>query len=161
MKRMLTRKPFSKMEGLTLLETMFAIAIGALVLIAAVVFYMSTKQSANANKSVGDMNAIVAAYESYMTGGNALTAGATGTGTDIPKLQTTGYLPTPLNTAWGQAYTTVVTTSPAAVTITITGAPGNTDNTCKAIAQLAGATGTSPSVTQAGDESTCAFTYPL
>ena len=156
MKRMLTRKPFSKMTGLTLLETMFAIAIGALVLIAAVVFYMSTKQSANANKSVGDMNAIVAAYESYITGGNALS-----TSTTISTLQTAGYLPTPLNTAWGQAYDALAATSPATVTITITGAPGNTDNTCKAIAQLAGATGTNPSVTDESDDKTCAFKYPL
>ena len=157
MKRMLMRKPFSKMKGLTLLETMFAIAIGALVLIGAVIFYMSTKQNANTTKTVGDMNAIVSAYESFMAGGNTLAKT-----TDIPALQTAGFLPTPLNTAWGQPYTATPTLSPASVLITVAGidaaGAGGTggDANCDAIWNMVKSTqGTVLGTTG------CSFTYPL
>jgi type II secretory pathway pseudopilin PulG len=154
---MLMRKPFSKMTGLTLLETMFAIAIGALVLIGAVIFYLSTKQNANTTKTVADMNAIVSAYESYMAGGNTLTADI-----DIPALQTAGFLPSPLNTAWGQPYTATPTLSPASVLITVVGiGAAGTDGTggdtnCDAIWNMVKS---SQGVTQGTTD--CSFTYPL
>lgn len=157
MKRMLMRKPFSKMEGLTLLETMFAIAIGALVLIGAVIFYMSTKQSANASKTVGDMNGIVAGYESYAAGGNTISSATT-----MDLVQAAGFLPKPLNDAWGYAYTVVV--SSGSITITIPGIKGATgtagswtgDTNCVAIYNMAQASGTPVSAAD-----TCSVTYSL
>jgi type II secretory pathway pseudopilin PulG len=156
MRRMLIKKSFSKMTGLTLLETMFAIAIGALVLIGAVIFYMSTKQNANTNKAVGDMNAIVSAIQNYTAGGNPL-----GGITDLSDLQSGGYLPNPLNDPWGQQYTIVVASSgsvTASVTITIPGIDMG-DNNCNAIKQSV-VTG-SGAAKDASKSGSCAFTYNL
>ncbi len=165
MKKMLARKPFSRMEGLTLLETMFALAVGALVLIGAVIFYMSTKQSANASKSVGDMNAIVAGYQSYIAGGNTMTSATT-----LTDIQSAGFLPTPLYDAWGQAYTVDSTTTPGVLAITIPGIAGATytaatdsgaasatgDKNCAAIYMMATSSGAPVSST-----TVCSVKYTL
>lgn len=168
--RMVMRKPLGKMAGLTLLETMFALAVGALVLIGAIIFYMSTKQSANTSKAVGDMNAIVAAHESYIAGGYGLSG--LGTTNSIPTLQKGGYLPDPINDPWGQEYTSIVATTPATVTITIPGIgggatvgsgtegqagyvpPSDGDKNCNAIIQMVGSAA-------ATGASGCSFVYPL
>jgi type II secretory pathway pseudopilin PulG len=156
---MLTRKPFSKIRGLTLLETMFAIAIGALVLIGAVIFYLSTKQNANTNKAVGDMNSIVAATESYLAGGNSITDLSGVTNAVVP-LQTGGYLPKPIYDPWGQEYTAVVAKSDTTSTITIK-IPGivKEDNNCQAIVQAAIAGGSATDASTAKTD--CALTYVL
>ncbi len=152
MKKMLTRKPFSRMEGLTLLETMFALAVGALVLIGAVIFYMSTKQNANASKSVGDMNAIVAGYQSYIAGGNAAPSGTTG----LALVQDAGFLPKPLNDAWGIAYKVELSATTGLLNIGIPGI-ALADINCKAITNMVGTSATAATVTGAP----CAFAYPL
>jgi type II secretory pathway pseudopilin PulG len=154
MKRMLTRKPFSKMTGLTLLETMFALAVGALVLIGAVIFYMSTKQSANTSKTVGDMNAIVSAYQSYLVSG----ADATKTPPTIAILQTGGYLPTGsggagvIYDAWGLAYGVEWTPATSTLTITVTGLATG-DKNCAAVTLAVGNAAT--------PGTNCSFAYKI
>lgn len=154
--RMLTTKLYKKMKGLTLLETMFAIAIGALVLVAAIVFYGSTKQSANINKAVRDLNTIVAQTQTYMVAGGVSDLSATDANT-VDVLQKNGYLPNPITDPWGKQYTGTFTlgsnTTATSTTITIVslGSPtGDTpDKSCVAIGQAlsgvatAGATGCS------------------
>ncbi len=118
MKRNLMFKPLGRMEGLTLLETMFALAIGALVLIGAIIFYVSTKQSANASKAAGDMNGIVAGYQSFIAGGNSAD------GVDLSAIQAAGFLPSPLNDPWAQSYTSTYDAAANELTITIPGIGG-------------------------------------
>ena len=145
MKRMLMKRSMGKMAGLTLLETMFGVAIGALILIAAVIFYTSTKNSQNVSKTVTDMNSIVAQTSAYIAPGatalSALTAASTDT---VAVLQSANYLPADMSDPWGQAYTAVTTapaTGTAYVTITVTGlgAPAD-DKNCAAIQQAVSAT---------------------
>jgi type II secretory pathway pseudopilin PulG len=154
--RMITTKLYKKMKGLTLLETMFAISIGALVLVSAIVFYGSTKQSANINKAVRDLNTIVAQTQTYMVAGGVSDLSATNANT-VDVLQKNGYLPNPISDPWGQQYTGTFTlgsnTTPTLTTITIVslGSPTGTspDKNCVAIGQAlsgvatAGATGCS------------------
>jgi type II secretory pathway pseudopilin PulG len=162
MKRMLMRKPVSKMAGLTLLETMFGIAIGALILIAAVIFYTSTKNSQNTSKVVTDLNSIVAQTSSYIApGGTSLTnlTSATTAPGSIGVLQGAGYLPSPMNDPWGTAYSAIVTAGaagvPATTTITVAGAGAPTTATCKAIVQA-----TAPGGTGVGTDS-CDIKFTL
>jgi type II secretory pathway pseudopilin PulG len=165
MKRMLTRKPFSKMTGLTLLETMFALAVGALVLIGAVIFYVSTKQSGNSSKAAGDMNAIVAGIQNYTAQGYSLTSlGSADSAATLTPLQNNGYLPNPLLDPWGQSYKAVITGTTAGdtaqVTISIPGINSTkdtpADKSCTAIAQTV--LGTASDASVAG---TCKFTFNL
>ena len=97
------------MQGVTLLETVIALAIGALVLIGATVYYTSANQTANINKSASDMNSIVAAFRVYAAG-NTVTAD-----TSITTLQNDTLLPNPLINPWGGAY--VITVIPATSTV--------------------------------------------
>lgn len=142
MKRMLMRKPASNMAGLTLLETMFGIAIGALILIAAVIFYTSTKNSQNTSKATTDINTIVAAADNYIApGSDAVAALASpSSGDALGVLQGVGYLPTPMSDPWGQNYAATVTQNktagagvPGTITITINSLKYN-DQSCLAIA---------------------------
>lgn len=132
------------MIGLTLLETMFAITVGAIVLIAATAFYDSAKHSANINKAVRDLNTIVAQTQSYMVAGGVSDLSTTTNGTDtVKKLQTNGYLPTPISDPWGQAYTGTFTlggnTTATTTTITVVSLDSPTgdapDKNCLAIGQ--------------------------
>ena len=157
MKRMLMRNPVSKMAGLTLLETMFGVAIGALILIAAVIFYTSTKNSQNVSKTVTDMNSIVAQTSAYIAPGATALGTLTAADTDtVAILQGANYLPADMSDPWGQAYTAVTTaptTGTAYITITVTGlgAPAS-DKNCAAIQQAV-------SATSIGMGSDCSFKY--
>lgn len=154
MKRMLMRKPFSKMEGLTLLETMFAIAIGALVLIGAIIFYMSTKNSATVSKVMSDMNGITAAADTYIASGNSAT---NLTDDAITTLQTAGLLPTPMNTPFGVPY--AATVSGNKINIVITGL-GLSDAMCTTITSTVANTQSQGVAAGAGTTS-CNFDYTL
>ncbi|MCD6045129.1 MAG: hypothetical protein K0R48_292 [Gammaproteobacteria bacterium] len=144
MKQMLMRKPISKMAGITLLETMFAIAVGALIVIAAVIFYTSTKNSQNTSKATTDINTIVAAADNYIAPGSAalnalITPEAPATDA-IGVLQGVGYLPTPMSDPWGGNYTATVAAStgtnkgsPGTIAITISSL-GYDDALCLAVA---------------------------
>ncbi len=160
MKRILSQKPLGRMAGLTLLETMFALAIGALVLIGAIIFYVSTKQSANANKIAGDMNGIVAGYQSYFAGGNPSTGGIA-----MSVIQAAGFLPDPLNTPFGLQYDAKYTPTATSGTLEIDVSglkPG--DTTCAAVTSLVGSSG-GTSIPTGGTLGTttgnCAYTYTL
>jgi type II secretory pathway pseudopilin PulG len=168
MKKMLVTNRFKKVAGLTLLETMFALAVGALVLIGAVLFYMSTKQSGNTSRAVGDMNAIVSAIGNY-TGQNYDINNLVGTGA-VGILQSKGYLPDPLLDPWGQPYGVTVSTTGAKTQVSITipgiGAAGKSvlgkpisggDKNCNAIVIAVGSAATSGGLLAGG----CAFTYTL
>lgn len=129
---MLTEKSFIKLRGLTLLETVIALAIGALVLIGAVLYYTSTSQTANVNKAVSDMNSIVAAFKVYAAG-NTVTAD-----TNLTTLQNNNLLPNPLVNPWGGAYDVAVipatSTVPTIIGITIVNLRGpDDDKDCAAI----------------------------
>ncbi len=135
--RMLIIKLRSKIMGLTLLETMFSVVIGTLILISAIAFYSSTKQSANINKAVTDLNTIVAQTQAYIVGGGLSDLNAAGANT-VDVLQKNGYLPNPISDPWGQQYTGTFTlgsnTIATSTTITIvslgspTGGASDPDN---------------------------------
>lgn len=157
--RRLTRKPFSKMDGLTLLETMFALAVGALVLIGAVIFYMSTKTSATTSKVITDMNAITAAADTYIASGNS----ASNLSDAMGPLQTAGLLPKPMNDPYGQEYTATVAANSNQIVIAIPGLP-KADQGCTNIATAVGANssnGSSQGVTTGDDSTYCSFSYTL
>ncbi|MCD6045130.1 MAG: hypothetical protein K0R48_293 [Gammaproteobacteria bacterium] len=149
MPAILTRKSGWHMKGLTLLETLFALAISALVLVAAVAFYASSKQSANITKAVKDLNTIVGQTHTYMVMGGLSDLTADNANT-VSVLQGADYLPSPMSDPWGQEYKAVMTagTSTATPTTTITivslGSPtGDTpDKSCVAIEQALGGTAT-------------------
>ncbi len=162
---MLIRKPAThKITGVTLLETMLALAVGALVLMAAVIFYTSTRTNANVSKTLQDMSAIKAGYKAYFASGYTFES----TLTDVEQLQVVqdaGFLPKPLNNAWGQAYTISVNNKnyPGYIVIGIPGlgvattTPSN--SICQTIwvsAQTTGALNTKPS--NLGNVQ-CAFRY--
>ncbi len=168
MRRILKRKPIGKMVGLTLLETMFGVAIGALILIAAVIFYTSTKNSQNVSKTVTDMNTIVAQASAYVAPGAtaASNLNSLNDGNAVKTLQDANYLPPDMSDPWGQAYTAKLTINnavtgdtPAAasattITIKVTGL-NQGDSNCKAVTQAVSANAT-PSTS-----GTCDFTYPI
>lgn len=176
MKRVLMRKPARKMAGLTLLETMFGIAIGALIIIAAILFYKSTQNGQNVNRAVSDINTIYAQAENYIApGATALTAlAATATCTTgsnaICTLQAAGYLPTTLTDPWGNVYDATVTVNPAGVN---KGSPGTIaisptslsadDPNCNAIATAVQGTQTGDVKGSGGatETGTCAITLNL
>ncbi len=158
---MLMRKPAAnKMAGLTLLETMFALVVGAFVLISTVILYKSIRQSATVSQVMSDMNSIRAGYKSYLSSGYKFDAT-----TDILQLQAVqgaGFLPSTLNNPWGLAYTVSVSNSKYLGYIVI-GIPGldtsGNDPRCNAIwkaAEVTGALSTSPS--NVGNIN-CAFRY--
>lgn len=167
MKQMIMRKSLSKMTGLTLLETMFGVAIGALILIAAVIFYTSTKNSQNVSKTVTDMNSIVAQASAYIAPGQTA-LDALSKGDAVKTLQGVNYLPADMSDPWGQAYTASVAANHATtgkgpldtaataanITITVTGLAYG-DSNCKAVTQAVSANAT-PSTS-----GTCDFTYPI
>ncbi len=163
--RMRATKVYKKMKGLTLLETMFAMSIGMMILIGVMLFYGTVKQNTNINKAVRDLNAIVAQTQTYMVAGGVSDLSAAGADT-VNVLQTNGYLPNPISDPWGQQYKGTFTlgsnTTATSTTITVvslgspTGDGSDPDNpdkgadkNCLAIGQAlsgvatAGATGCS------------------
>lgn len=149
MRRMMNKRALRSMAGLTLLETMFAIALGVLVLIAAVVFFSSGKQSTGANKTVEDLNSIVSGYQSYVAMGTPLKADGSAsptaplaslTGT-YKAVQAAGFLPAALIDTVGQGYKVTYQLSSGGVIKGKTGAslnieiPGvkKTDPLCNAV----------------------------
>jgi type II secretory pathway pseudopilin PulG len=158
---MLVRKSAAKMAGLTLLETMLALAIGALVLIGATIFYQSTRQSANVSKGLQDMNAIKAGYRAYLSSGFKLNA--TSDAAQLQAVQDAGFLPNPLNSPWGQPYVVSLTKYPGYIMVAIPGL-GTTkygpvpDSNCDALFAVVLTTGgfaTTPDTA----EYNCAFSY--
>lgn len=132
-----------KVLGLTLIETLLALAVGALVLVGGLIFYISATRNSSVNQTVSDMNAIVTAYRAYALG-NAVT-----TDTTIVTLQNNKLLPNPLISPWGSLYTATVGvatgTTRTTVTIGITnirGSVGSSGSDCTAILQAAGPTAT-------------------
>lgn len=154
MKKILMNKPLAKMAGLMLLEIIFALAISAMVLMGAIIYFASVKQNANINKAVGDMNAIIGAYYNFMTAGNTLTSG-----TKIPQLQ--GYLPSPLYDPWGEEYSLTVDPNAKTIRIGIGGIAGKYDKNCNAIASLAGATSKDSNPANDSTSGQCFFMYTL
>jgi type II secretory pathway pseudopilin PulG len=167
---MFSKKRFTKIMGLTLLETMLALAIGAVVLLGVVIYYTSSRQNGNVTKVVADMNAIMSAYRSYIAQGNTVCGVPSGTctPTTLSILQTAGFLPNPMNDPWGQSYTAVSSGPGGKIFVVIT-VPGissaDEDNTCNAILQSVN-NGTTLALDATGQvpampEDTCQFTYNL
>lgn len=116
---MFLRKSAAKMKGLTLLETMLALAVGVLILMSAVVFYQSTRQSANVSRTLSDMGAIKAGYRAYLASGFQLNASSDAA--QLQAVQDAGFLPNPLNDPWGQSYVVSLTKYPGYIMIAIPG----------------------------------------
>ena len=142
------------MAGLTLLETLFAIVLGVLVTLGAILFFSSGKQSTNANRIVTDMNSIVAGYDNYLATGSTGLSGVTDSSCtstttatascSYAVISSAGYLPTALNAPTGAAYEISYSSTDGQVSITVPGATYD-DSLCKAvIAMVPTATGTSP-----------------
>jgi type II secretory pathway pseudopilin PulG len=152
------------MKGLTLLETMFALAVGAFVLIAVVIVYKSIRQSANVSQTMTDLNAIRAGYKSYLASGYKFDT-TLSSEAQLQAVQDAGFLPDPLNTPWGQPYVVSLTKYSGYITIAIPGLnkvnqdnPSAGDGRCQAIwkaAQASGGLATEPAT--AGYD--CAFNY--
>jgi type II secretory pathway pseudopilin PulG len=160
--KILMRKPAAKMSGITLLETMLALALGVVILMGVILFYQSTRQSANVSKALSDMNAIKAGYKAYLSSGFKLNA--TSDAAQLQAVQEAGFLPNPLNSPWGQPYFVSLTKYPGYIMIAIPGLDttrnGNVinDSRCNAIwinVQTTGGFSTTPP--QAGYN--CAFIY--
>jgi type II secretory pathway pseudopilin PulG len=138
-----TERTLNKIAGVTLLETMLALAVGAVVLVGAIIYYASARQSANVTQVIADMNAIVGAYKTYVGRGNVIGNTAQGGSVGISTLQNKGFLPKPFNDPWGQAYVATSCTSVGGgwggvleIIIIIPGiGTAENDNTCKAIVQ--------------------------
>ena len=141
---------YLNVRGLTLLETLLALAISALVVMGIVMYYGTVSYSSNVSKAVADMNAIVGAYRDYAT------AYPVTTDTTIQVLQDNDLLPNPLIDPWGQGYTAMVTVSTLGTTVTINliGLAKNTDKQCQAIKQAV-----QPAGSPVG--SGCSFVYTL
>jgi type II secretory pathway pseudopilin PulG len=163
---MLVRKSIAKMSGITLLETMLALALGIMILMSVVIFYQSTRQSANVSKVLNDMNAIKAGYKAYLASGYKLNA--TSDAAQLQAVQDAGFLPNPLNNPWGQAYVVSLTRYPGYIMIAIPGLGTTTKQTtngdvindvnCNAIWATVQTTG-GFSTTPAGAGYNCAFSY--
>jgi type II secretory pathway pseudopilin PulG len=168
---MLSKKPYTKIIGLTLLETMMALAVGAVVLMSAVIYYASSRQNANVTKVVADMNAIMAAYRSYIAQGNnvcVVRSSSCSGPTTLSILQTATFLPSPMNDPWGQSYT-ATSSSPGGKMFIVITVPGigsaDEDKTCNAILQIVN-NGNTLALDATGKiytmpEGTCQFTYNL
>ncbi|MCD6045133.1 MAG: hypothetical protein K0R48_296 [Gammaproteobacteria bacterium] len=148
MKKMLIRKPFSNMEGFTMMEVLLALVISFLVVAGIIAAFILAKTNANAHKVVNDMTTIVASVQSYIAAGNSA-SGATDT-----TLANGGFIANPFNSPWGSAYT-IAGTANGTVEITVGGIGGTGDKNCTAITGLVG---TAATVTAGA---TCKFTYPL
>ncbi len=157
---MLLRKPATnKMTGLTLLETMFALAVGAFVLLAAIILYKSITLNSNVNQVMNDMNTIRAGYKNYFVSG--YTFNAADDAAQLLAVQNAGFLPSTLNDPWGLPYFVSVANShyPGKIIIGIPGLDlSSKDPRCNAIwkaAQTIGAQSTNYSWVGYN----CAFQY--
>jgi Tfp pilus assembly protein PilE len=167
---MVEKKCCTKIIGLTLLETMMALAVGTVVLMSVVIYYASNRQNANVTKVVSDMNTIMSAYRFYIAQGNTVcgVASSTCNPASLSTLQTAGFLPNPMNDPWGQSYTAVGSSPGGKMYVVIT-VPGidsaDEDNTCNAILQIVN-NGSTLALDATGQiypmaEGTCQFTYNL
>lgn len=148
------------MAGLSLLETMIALAVGALVLVGAIVFYQTLSRNENVNKTMTDMNSIRSAYKMYYNSGNVLsTANNTTTqANQLLAIQNAGLLPNPLNDAWGQAYVVSLGWYSGNITIAIPGiGMAGGDKNCQAIWNAVQNSGGFKTDTWIGYQ--CAFSY--
>lgn len=114
-------KLYKKAKGLTLLETMFAMSIGTIILIGVMLFYSTVKQNANITKAVKDLNTIAGQTQTYMVAGGLSDLSVASANT-VNVLQNAGYLPTPISDPWAQEYTGTFTlgTSNTSTSTTIT-----------------------------------------
>lgn len=169
MKSILNERTFNKIAGVTLLETMLALAVGAVVLVGVAIYYTSARQSANVTQVVADMNAIVGAYKTYVGRGNVIGNTDRGGSVGISALENKGYLPKPFNDPWGQAYVATSCTSVSGgwggvleIIIIIPGlGTAENDNTCKAIAQAVNSRYAPNSTSCVGSQwaNSCGFQY--
>jgi type II secretory pathway pseudopilin PulG len=158
--KMLMRKPAAnKMIGLTMLETMFALAVGAFVLIAAIILYKSITLNSNVSQVMNDMNTIRAGYKNYLISG--YTFNADSDALQLQAVQNAGFLPSTLNDPWGLPYFVSLTNShyPGYIIIGIPGLDlSSKDPRCMAIWKAAQTTGAlSTNYTWVGYN--CAFLY--
>lgn len=149
----------NKMTGLTLLETMFALAVGAFVLIAAIILYKSIRLNASVSQVMSDMNSIRAGYKSYLASGYQFNA--SDDAAQLLAVQNAGFLPNPLNDPWGLPYAVSLTNSHylGSIVISIPGLDlSSKDPRCNAIWKAAQTTGAqSTNNNWAGYN--CAFLY--
>lgn len=149
-----------KMAGVTLLETMMAIALGVLLVVSGIAFYQSTTQNAKVNKTLTDMNNIRSAYKAYYNSGNSLSTASTDQASQLLNIQNAGYLPNPLMDAWGQPYVISLAWYSGYITVAIPGlGQAPSDKNCQAIwnsIQNSGGFSTQPGQTS---NSQCAFRY--
>lgn len=153
MKKMMFKPSLKKMKGLTLLETMFALALGVLVLIAIMLIYNGTKRTGVQSKVVSDITSIVGGFESYIAAGNPSGAPTMNT------VNSAGFLAsaTPV-TPFGQNYAVNAKTDGTGgpvngvVTVGVSGLLA-TDPQCAQIGTILGQTKTAAA--------TCSFDMPL
>lgn len=155
--KMLMRKSAAKMTGATLLETMFTLAVGAFVLIAAVVLYKSIRLNSNVSQVMSDMNTIRVGYKNYLTSGYKFDAKSDAD--QLKAVQTAGFLPSTLNDPWGLSYVVSLTLYSGYITIAIPGLDlSSKDYRCNAIWKAAQVTGALSTDYQKVNYN-CAFLY--
>ena len=165
--KVMQRNFTKRIAGLTLLETLFAIVLGVLVTLGAILFFSSGKQSTNANRIVTDMNSIVAGYDNYLATGSTGLSGTTVNDSSCDStgkgeaacsyyvVSQAGYLPTSLNAPTGAAYTIKYSSSDGTVAITVPGTEVG-DSLCNAVtAMIPTATG------KVADSGSCVATMNL
>lgn len=154
--KMLMRKSAAKMTGLTLLESLFVLAIGAVVLFAVIILYKSITLNANVSQVMSDMNSIRAGYKAYRA--SNYTFNAKNDADQLQAVQVAGFLPSILNDPWGLPYVVSLSWYGGYITIAIPGLDVvGTDSRCTAIWKAAQATGASSVRLSSGYN--CAFRY--
>ena len=145
--KVMRRNLARRMAGLTLLETLFAIVLGVLVTLGAILFFSSGKQSTNANRIVTDINSIVAGYDNYLATGQTLTAkgdpcptdGTAGSTCSYYIISDAGYLPTalmdPLGSPYKISYSGAASATSGTIAIQIGGVSAN-DALCTTISTM-------------------------
>jgi hypothetical protein len=152
MKKMMFKPSLKKMKGLTLLETMFALALGVLVIIAIMLIYNGTKRSGVQSKVVTDITSIVSGFDNYIAAGNP---GGTPSMTTV---SAAGFLPAAtIGDPLGQDYTITYNGAKGTVTVGVTGMPYSATVTdpCGQVAKMLNVAADS-TVT-----ATCTFNMPL
>lgn len=151
-----------KIKGLTLLETMFALALGVLVLIAIMLIYNGTKKSGAQSKVVSDVTAIVSGYQNYISSGQMQTRGKA----TIQNIQLAGYLAGSggiIMDPYGKSYDATLNTN-GTVTVVITGLPYSTDTNsqCMQIGGMLGQSGKKAGgILPTQKSNSCAYDMPL
>ena len=149
------------MAGLTLLETMFALALGIMVIIAIMLIYNGTKKSGVASKVISDVTAIVAGFDNYIGAGNP---GGTPSTSNV---QAAGFLAGSggnILDPYGANYDITYSATDGTVTIAVTGLKYDTTTSsqCAQIGAMLGQTGSkSGGVVPLAKNNYCAFQMPL